>query len=96
MPTFDTPPAVERKTERREPEWEQEVPEREPEEAPLPAPPPPLDHPIPAPNTPMGEGREVILQGFNWESCNSKNKWFDVLTNEVQLIKEAGFTAVWP
>uniref|UniRef100_A0A7S0XFN2 alpha-amylase n=2 Tax=Mantoniella antarctica TaxID=81844 RepID=A0A7S0XFN2_9CHLO len=95
MPTFDTPPAVERKTERREPEWEPEVPEREPEEAPLPAPPPPLDHPIPAPNTPMGEGREVILQGFNWESCNSKNKWFDVLTNEVQLIKEAGFTAVW-
>ena len=53
------------------------------------------DNPLPPPNTPMGMGREVLLQGFNWESCNSKKKWFNVLNDEVQLIKDAGFTAVW-
>lgn len=102
MPSFDIPaPAASKEKGRRrreperEPEKETEEWEEEEEEEALPPPPPPLDHPIPPPKTPMGMGHEVMLQGFNWESCNSKKKWFNVLTDEVQLIKEAGFTAVW-
>jgi len=47
------------------------------------------------PSTPCGNGREIILQGFNWESCKSTKKWFNVLNDEVAAIGKAGFTAVW-
>ena len=36
-----------------------------------------------------------MLQGFNWESCNSSKKWFNVIADEAREIKDAGFTAVW-
>ena len=78
-----------------EPKQPEPQPEPEMEEEPYPEPPPPLDTPIPEPDTPMGSGREVILQGFNWESCNSSKSWYSVLTDEVHMIREAGFTAVW-
>ena len=57
--------------------------------------PPPLDFVMPAPDTPMGDGKCIMLQGFNWESCNSHKKWFNVVADEAREIAEAGFTAVW-
>ena len=57
--------------------------------------PPPLDFDIPPTNTPMGDGRCIMLQGFNWESCNSHKKWFNVVADEAAEIAAAGFTAVW-
>ena len=36
-----------------------------------------------------------MLQGFNWESCNSHKKWFNVVADEAREIADAGFTAVW-
>jgi len=57
----------------------------------------PLSRPLPS--TPCGNGREIILQGFNWESCNeevnSGKSWYQLLTAQVPQIAEAGFTAVW-
>ena len=57
--------------------------------------PPPLDFAIPPPDTPMGDGKCIMLQGFNWESCNSHKKWFNVVADEAREIADAGFTAVW-
>ena len=57
--------------------------------------PPPLDFTIPPPDTPMGDGKCIMLQGFNWESCNSHKKWFNVVADEAREIADAGFTAVW-
>ena len=57
--------------------------------------PPPLATPLPPPKTPMGGGDCIMLQGFNWESCNSSKKWFNVIADEAREIKDAGFTAVW-
>ena len=57
--------------------------------------PAPLDFDIPPPQTPMGTGQEIMLQGFNWESCNSHKKWFNVISDEAGEIANAGFTAVW-
>ena len=65
------------------------------------APQSPLASPLsrPLPSTPCGNGREIILQGFNWESCNeevnSGKSWYQLLTAQVPQIAEAGFTAVW-
>ena len=62
----------------------------------FPAPPmPPLDFRFPPPDTPMGDGKCILLQGFNWESCNSHKKWFNVVADEARQIRDAGFTAVW-
>jgi alpha-amylase len=47
------------------------------------------------PSTPCGNGKEIILQGFNWESCNSKQSWYTVLSGEVAAIAAAGFSSVW-
>lgn len=57
--------------------------------------PPPPSVAVPPPVTPMGEGAEIMLQGFNWESCNSGVKWHNVISNEARSIRDAGFTAVW-
>lgn len=40
-----------------------------------------------------GNGYEVILQGFNWESC--KEPWYRKLMAQAAEISEAGFSAVW-
>lgn len=40
-----------------------------------------------------GNGYEIILQGFNWES--SKEPWYKKLASQASEIAEAGFTAVW-
>ena len=40
-----------------------------------------------------GSGREIVLQGFNWES--HRDKWYKKLESQVDEIAEAGFTAVW-
>ena len=40
-----------------------------------------------------GSGREIILQGFNWES--HRDKWYAKLESQLDEIAEAGFTAVW-
>lgn len=37
----------------------------------------------------------VILQGFNWWSCQNKNGWYNVLSSKVQDFKRAGFDMVW-
>ncbi|XP_022840291.1 Glycosyl hydrolase, family 13, catalytic domain, partial [Ostreococcus tauri] len=57
----------------------------------------PLSRPLPS--TPCGNGRELILQGFNWESCQHAEKmgasWYAHLTEMTPQIAEAGFTSVW-
>jgi len=57
----------------------------------------PLSRPLPS--TPCGNGRELILQGFNWESCNEKanndRSWYQLLNEKVPEIAAAGFTSVW-
>ena len=57
----------------------------------------PLSRPLPS--TPCGNGRELILQGFNWESCDEGDRngksWYQVLNERVPDIAAAGFTAVW-
>ncbi|PRW34079.1 glycoside hydrolase isoform A [Chlorella sorokiniana] len=40
-----------------------------------------------------GNGYEIILQGFNWES--SKEAWYKKLAAQADEIAEAGFTAIW-
>mmetsp|Transcript_75945 Transcript_75945/g.180580 ORF Transcript_75945/g.180580 Transcript_75945/m.180580 type:complete len:873 (+) Transcript_75945:91-2709(+) len=37
----------------------------------------------------------VILQGFNWWSCENKNGWYKVLKEKVPDFKNAGFDMVW-
>jgi alpha-amylase len=65
------------------------------------APSSPLTSPLarPLPSTPCGNGRELILQGFNWESCNHETKngesWYQRLLKQIPDIAAAGFTSVW-
>jgi alpha-amylase len=40
-----------------------------------------------------GDGREIILQGFNWESC--KDSWYKQLTALAPDIARVGFTSIW-
>lgn len=40
-----------------------------------------------------GNGYEIILQGFNWESC--KEPWYKKLADLIPSIADDGFTAVW-
>lgn len=42
---------------------------------------------------PEGTGREIMLQGFNWDSC--RNNWYETLEAQVDAIADAGFTVVW-
>ena len=65
------------------------------------APQTPLMSPLarPLPSTPCGNGKEIILQGFNWESCEEKlrkgKSWYEVLTSQAPEIAKAGFTSIW-
>lgn len=43
--------------------------------------------------TPEGTGREILLQGFNWESW--KHNWFQTMSEKSQEIADMGFTTVW-
>lgn len=43
--------------------------------------------------TPEGSGREIMLQGFNWESW--KHNWYESLEAQVDSIADAGFSVVW-
>lgn len=38
-------------------------------------------------------GREILLQGFNWES--HKHKWWPHLEEKIPHIAKAGFTSIW-
>jgi len=40
-----------------------------------------------------GNGYEIILQGFNWESC--KEPWYKKLATMAPEIADVGFTSVW-
>lgn len=40
-----------------------------------------------------GDGFEIILQGFNWES--HKGSWYKTLGEQAKKIAQAGITAVW-
>ena len=51
--------------------------------------PPPISTTGPA----AGNGYEIILQGFNWESCNKE--WYKELANMAPEFSAAGFTSVW-
>eukprot|EP00191_Tetraselmis_sp_GSL018_P020356 CAMPEP_0177594508 /NCGR_PEP_ID=MMETSP0419_2-20121207/9820_1 /TAXON_ID=582737 /ORGANISM="Tetraselmis sp., Strain GSL018" /LENGTH=598 /DNA_ID=CAMNT_0019085825 /DNA_START=592 /DNA_END=2388 /DNA_ORIENTATION=- len=42
---------------------------------------------------PEASGRELLLQGFNWES--HREPWYQVLGDKAESLSEAGFTLVW-
>eukprot|EP00887_Chlorella_sp_A99_P006587 scaffold3.g6587.t1 len=44
---------------------------------------------------PEGTGREVLLQGFNWESWKHGGGWYNHLAAQAEEIAGMGFTAVW-
>lgn len=41
-----------------------------------------------------GNGYEILLQGFNWESCHAGD-WYKIVLAEARVYAEAGFTAIW-
>jgi alpha-amylase len=41
----------------------------------------------------MDHGREILLQGFHWES--HKHSWYNIIREKVPEIKTAGFSGVW-
>jgi len=41
----------------------------------------------------LDHGREILLQGFHWESHNLN--WYDIIREKVPEIKSAGFSGVW-
>jgi hypothetical protein len=55
----------------------------------------------PPPSAPLGKGalwrhehgREVLLQGFHWDSC--KHDWYQIVMGKLDDIKAAGFTGIW-
>lgn len=51
--------------------------------------PPPISTTGPA----AGNGYEIILQGFNWESCNKE--WYKHIAEMAPDFASAGFTAIW-
>jgi len=56
----------------------------------------PQQHQVTAPREPLwrlAQGKEVLLQGFNWES--SKQDWYEVMKRRVPAIAAAGFTGIW-
>ncbi|MBS1810404.1 MAG: alpha-amylase [Acidobacteria bacterium] len=52
-----------------------------------------------APQRYNGTGKEVMLQGFHWTSYNPANNgnkhWYQILKENAQVIKDAGFDYVW-
>jgi alpha-amylase len=57
----------------------------------------------PDPRNHIGDGREILLQGFHWEShqgghdpaASSRKSWYRVLQDNAPAIKAAGFSWVW-
>ena len=41
-----------------------------------------------------GQGNEIILQGFNWESHRGRD-WYNLLRQQAGTIAAAGFSAIW-
>jgi len=37
----------------------------------------------------------IMLQGFNWWSCDNKRGWYNVLSSMVPQFEEAGFNMIW-
>lgn len=54
-----------------------------------------------APMTTAGDGRDVLLQGYHWDSWqgnadkNNRESWFQVMKDNAETIRQAGFTWVW-
>jgi glycosidase len=47
-------------------------------------------------NSGTGSGREVLLQGFNWESARRQGgSWYSVLRERAPELAAAGFTVIW-
>jgi len=44
-----------------------------------------------------GQGYEIILQGFNWESCHGMNGkvWYEHLLDRLDEFSAAGYTSIW-
>jgi len=48
-----------------------------------------------------GDGRDIILQGFHWDSCHGhrqrtpRTSWYRILSDNASAIKSAGFSWVW-
>ncbi|XP_076936676.1 putative alpha-amylase 2 isoform X2 [Bidens hawaiensis] len=40
-----------------------------------------------------GTGREIVFQGFNWESC--RKKWYQDMAPKASDLSKCGITAVW-
>ena len=45
--------------------------------------------------TPTGNGRELLIQGFNWESARKKGAWYRTVTELAPRLAELGFTTIW-
>ena len=58
------------------------------------APSPPLAVPDSERNSGTGSGREVLLQGFNWESAR-KGGWYNYLASKAEDMAAVGATVVW-
>eukprot|EP00239_Pterosperma_sp_CCMP1384_P006863 CAMPEP_0197854428 /NCGR_PEP_ID=MMETSP1438-20131217/24657_1 /TAXON_ID=1461541 /ORGANISM="Pterosperma sp., Strain CCMP1384" /LENGTH=767 /DNA_ID=CAMNT_0043469163 /DNA_START=187 /DNA_END=2490 /DNA_ORIENTATION=+ len=42
-----------------------------------------------------GQGYEIFLQAFNWESWRSQVGWYNELATRLDEFKDAGYTAMW-
>jgi len=64
---------------------------------------PPTPEPVPIPvktassrvTSAVGNGREILLQGFNWESSKSPSSWYANIENLAETIGQLGFTVIW-
>jgi alpha-amylase len=44
----------------------------------------------------FGNGNEIVLQGFHWNSCrNYEYEWYKYLEKNAETISDIGFTLVW-
>ncbi|WP_211445246.1 glucan 1,4-alpha-maltotetraohydrolase domain-containing protein [Collimonas humicola] len=42
-----------------------------------------------------GDGNEIILQGFHWNSARASPPWYDTLKQMAPTVAADGFTAIW-
>ena len=57
--------------------------------------PPARDDAVDRVQTPTGNGRELLIQGFNWESARKNGTWYRTVTDLAPRLKELGFTTIW-
>jgi alpha-amylase len=43
----------------------------------------------------VGNGSEIVLQGFHWTSHQAKPSWYSVLSSAAEEIAASGVTAIW-